>query len=133
MHGGMDDDQTVSDLAAYLKTLQPPELQRDDKPGITRGRKLFASLDCKRCHQPLAYTTPETYDVGLTDENGLDRFNPPSLRGVSGRRNFLHDGRAKSLQDAILQHGGEAKDTRDEFEKLSADQQKQLLEFLKSL
>jgi len=134
MHGGIDDDETVNDLAAYLKTLPPPAPPKpDDDAGITRGRELFASLNCTRCHQPPAYTTRGTYDVGLKDENGLDHFNPPSLRGVSRRRNFLHDGRAKTLKDAILQHGGTARSSRDEFEKLSEDDRRALLKFLQGL
>jgi cytochrome c peroxidase len=58
------------------------------------------------CHQPPAYTSNEIVDVGLKDENGRSAFNPPSLVGVGQRRTFLHDGRAKSLEEVIrdLQH-----------------------------
>ena len=48
------------------------------------------------------YTSPERYDIGLTDEVGNREFNPPSLRGVSRRDTLLHDGRAKSLE-AVFQ------------------------------
>ncbi|MBD3673917.1 MAG: c-type cytochrome [Planctomycetaceae bacterium] len=134
MHGGMDDDETVRDLAAYLKTLPAPEPHPVEKRAdVTRGRELFQSLNCNRCHRPSAYTSPKAYDIGLTDENGLSQFNPPSLRGVSRRRSFLHDGQAKTLKDAIEHHAGEADSSRAKFEKLSGDEQQALLEFLQSL
>jgi len=44
--------------------------------------------------------------VGLTDELGRDRFNPPSLRGVRFRRALLHDGSAKSLEQVFDVHPG---------------------------
>ena len=31
-------------------------------------------------------------------------FNPPSLRGVARRAPFLHDGRARTLQDVLKVH-----------------------------
>jgi CxxC motif-containing protein (DUF1111 family) len=52
---------------------------------------------------------------------------------VNGHLNFLHDGRARSLEEAILWHGGEAEDARDEFTALSSDQRAQLIAFLGSL
>ena len=44
--------------------------------------------------------------MGLTDELGRDRFNPPSLRGVKFRRALLHDGSAKSLEEVFDVHPG---------------------------
>ena len=44
--------------------------------------------------------------MGLTDELGNNRFNPPSLRGVKFRRALLHDGSAKSLEDVFEVHPG---------------------------
>lgn len=49
------------------------------------------------------------------------------------RPGYLHDGRARSLEEAILWHGGEAKRARDKFTKLKEFERKQLLEFLRSL
>jgi cytochrome c peroxidase len=39
------------------------------------------------------------YDVGLRDEQGIVKFNPPSLRGVGHGVAFFHDARRKSLDD----------------------------------
>jgi CxxC motif-containing protein (DUF1111 family) len=46
---------------------------------------------------------------------------------------FLHDGRAKTLEEAILWHGGEAQAIKEDFMNLSATQRSQIIEFLKSL
>jgi YVTN family beta-propeller protein len=100
----------VSDLAAYLMTLKPapPLIASADatqRAAIDRGRAVFERHNCKRCHAPPTFTTPSVYDVGLHDEMGNRRFNPPSLRGVSQRVAFFHDGRAKSLKDVFAVHG----------------------------
>ncbi len=52
---------------------------------------------------------------------------------VSGRKTYLHDGRARSLVEAILWHGGEANSALMEFKKLNNIQINQLLSFLESL
>ncbi len=54
-------------------------------------------------------------------------------KAVSGERALLHDGRARTLAEAILWHGGEAQDTRERFRQLTAQQRKQLISFLESL
>lgn len=53
--------------------------------------------------------------------------------GLGGKEYYLHDGRATSLEQAILLHGGEAQASRDMFSKLSDEEKKQLLTFLRSL
>ena len=50
------------------------------------------------------YTSAGRYDVGLADEVGNRKFNPPSLRGVGRRDRFLHDGRASSLEEVFRDH-----------------------------
>ncbi|QJR82638.1 carbohydrate-binding protein [Alteromonas pelagimontana] len=46
---------------------------------------------------------------------------------------YLHDGRARSIEEAILWHGGEAEASRIAFESLSASDQSAVLAFLNSL
>ena len=58
----------------------------------------------------------------------IDAFDPnghPPPGGV-----YLHDGRARSIAEAILWHGGEAQTARDSFLKMSADQRAALLAFV---
>lgn len=52
---------------------------------------------------------------------------------VNGHTRFLHDGRARDLEEAILWHGGEADASRRAFEALSAADRRALLTFLASL
>lgn len=46
---------------------------------------------------------------------------------------YLHDGRARTLEEAILWHGGEALAAREAFKDLAASQRFQLIQFLRSL
>ena len=58
----------------------------------------------------------------------IDAFDPnghPPPGGV-----YLHDGRARSITEAVLWHGGEAKPMHDSFVALSADQRAQLLAYV---
>jgi cytochrome c peroxidase len=102
-------DDEVAALAAYIESLPPP-LSVDalrgttDRAAIGRGQKLFASHDCARCHAPPSYTSPHNEEVGLKDERGELRFNPPPLLGVGQRDALLHDGRAKTLDEVFSKH-----------------------------
>lgn len=56
-----------------------------------------------------------------------------SLAGVGSTGPWLHDGRATTLDEAILAHGGEAKDERSRYEALSSADQAALITFLENL
>jgi CxxC motif-containing protein (DUF1111 family) len=60
-------------------------------------------------------------------------FTTARLWGVADTAPYLHDGRATTLTDAILAHGGEAKSIRDAFAELPASRKAELLTFLRSL
>ena len=66
------------------------------------------------------WKTPPLWGIGLT-------------QAVSGHTQFLHDGRARSLLEAILWHGGEAQAARDGVVTLPADDRAALIAFLESL
>ncbi len=66
------------------------------------------------------WRTPPLWGIGLT-------------RAVSGHTFFLHDGRARSLEEAILWHAGEAEASQKAFMELPAEQREALITFLKSL
>jgi CxxC motif-containing protein (DUF1111 family) len=46
---------------------------------------------------------------------------------------YLHDGRARTITEAILWHGGEAEFSKNKFKNLSKEERNTLLKFLKSL
>ncbi len=69
---------------------------------------------------------------------GSDWRTPPlwgigRSKQVNGSTSFLHDGRARSLLEAIVWHGGEAQASRDAFAKLSKQERTDLIAFLESL
>lgn len=66
------------------------------------------------------WRTPPLWGIGKTER-------------VSGHTQFLHDGRARNLLEAILWHGGEAQPARDAVAGLPADARTDLIHFLESL
>ena len=66
------------------------------------------------------WRTPPLWGIGLTET-------------VSGHTQFLHDGRARSLLEAILWHGGEAKAQRDAVAAMTTEDRDALLAFVGSL
>ncbi|MEM7073326.1 MAG: di-heme oxidoredictase family protein [Pseudomonadota bacterium] len=66
------------------------------------------------------WRTPPLWGIGLTEI-------------VSGHSFFLHDGRARNLQEAILWHGGEAEASKERFRLMTEKEREALLAFLKSL
>ena len=52
---------------------------------------------------------------------------------VNGHTDFLHDGRAKNIEEAILWHGGEAKQSRESYMNLDKNQREKLIKFLEEL
>jgi CxxC motif-containing protein (DUF1111 family) len=52
---------------------------------------------------------------------------------VNGHTLYLHDGRARSIEEAIMWHGGEAKVARDAFAGLSEADRERLIAFVNSL
>ena len=69
------------------------------------------------------------------DDEGIAAsvFLTENLWGVGSTAPYLHDGRATTLTEAILYHGGEAEDSRLEFESLSAEERAELIAFLNNL
>ena len=106
MRGRTPSTGQVEDLTAYLRSLGPPRpfVEAEDEEAAGRGREVFRARRCAECHAPPEYTAEGTFDVGLPDEVGHRKFNPPSLRGVGDRAPYFHDGRAASLPDVFLKH-----------------------------
>ena len=84
------------------------------------------------------YSDLKRHDMGpaLAESTGgpLDsQFITVRLWGVGDSAPYLHDGRATTLTEAILLHGGEAQAARDNFASLPAAEKRALLEFLRNL
>lgn len=66
------------------------------------------------------WRTPALWGIGLQKQ-------------VNGNGNLLHDGRARTIEEAILWHGGEAATVKNTFINLSSTERKQLIDFVRSL
>jgi CxxC motif-containing protein (DUF1111 family) len=88
-------------------------LLHDMGEGLADGRPEFEASGSE-------WRTPPLWGIGLVET-------------VNGHTNFLHDGRARSLEEAILWHGGEGAAARDAFKALTAEEREALIRFLESL
>ena len=88
-------------------------LLHDMGPGLADQRPEFLASGQE-------WRTPPLWGIGLTQQ-------------VSGHTQFLHDGRARNLLEAIFWHGGEAQAARDAVSHFSRDEREALLAFLNSL
>ena len=147
----------------YSQTLAVPARTGMADASVVAGEKLFESLDCSVCHIPrwqtgshtvdalsdqtiIPYTDMLLHDMGssLTDGRSdgtasATEWRTAALWGLGMTRSvnpdagFLHDGRARTIEEAVLWHGGEASVSRDGFVALSESDRERLLIFLKSL
>jgi YVTN family beta-propeller protein len=126
-------------LVAFLATLDnPPNPYRAPdgslSPAAERGRSVFhsATAGCAACHTGPEFTDGKIHDVGLgSPKDALDGFNTPSLLGVYRRVRWLHDGRAKSLEQLLTGPHDPAKVTGSGS--LTDAERSDLIEYLKSL
>ena len=92
------------------------------------------------------YTNLALHDMGAgladggTEEqaNGKEWRTPPLWgiglqQKVTKHSGFLHDGRARTIEEAILWHGGEAEKSQQKFKRLSNQQRQALLAFVSSI
>ncbi|WP_223640525.1 di-heme oxidoredictase family protein [Rhodobacter sp. TJ_12] len=146
-------DPRLDAIAAYLsgfKAPQPAALAAQ----AAHGESLFSTLGCAACHRPVLRTEDGRtlrplsdfllHDMGdgLADGvrehlAGPSEFRTAPLWGLGARlragHRFLHDGRARSPEEAILWHGGEAGPARDAFVSLTAADRAALLSYLEQL
>ncbi len=126
-----------------ILTYSFPEVENDPSQNIYYSTDLratrpgFQSNGAGGIEVPL-FSDLKRHDMGpgLCESTGsdLDRFFITArLWGVADTAPYLHDGRAHTLQEAILLHGGEAQGPRDAFAALPVSGQQELLAFLMTL
>jgi CxxC motif-containing protein (DUF1111 family) len=123
-----------------------------------RGQATFTKINCVACHLPsmtsgqskisdaLSFQNVPLYsdlllhDLGPALADGIQQaaagpneFRTAPLWGLRGRAPYLSDGRAPTVMEAILAHGGEAQKIRDRFAHLPVSDQNDILEFLNSI
>lgn len=157
-HVGLDLDLEVVELLAdYARLLAIPS-RGEAPPG---GAELFEEVGCATCHVPTMRTRDDypvaalagvdapifsdllVHDMGEaladgTREHGAGgrEWRTAPLVGLRFLRGYLHDGRADTLHDAVLRHGGiesEANEIVDRYQALSNEERELLLDFLSTL
>lgn len=157
------DESTVHVVADYLRAIAVPAPRNLDDPQVMRGRELFDQVSCSKCHTPelhtgnaiwpelsnqtiYPYTDMLIHDLGeiLADgrpdfEASTNEWRTAPLWGIGLTKlihpsaGFLHDGRADTLEEAILWHGGEAHWSKEAFKQLSPEDRAALIAFLEAL
>ena len=156
-------DEQLNDLTTYLSLLAVPAQREPDAPQVRQGQVLFNRVGCAACHVPqwqtgsahfaalvnrtiAPYTDLLLHDMGAGLADGRPDFaasgrqwRTPALWGIGlsddigESSGFLHDGRARNLQEAVLWHGGEARHARQRYTALPQGEREALLAFLRSL
>jgi CxxC motif-containing protein (DUF1111 family) len=150
-----DTNQTPMMFADFITMLAPP-LQRYLTREATAGRFLFLGIGCANCHTPSLRTGPSQVEalsgvvffpfsdfllhnmgtlndgIAQSGASGQEMRTAP-LWGARIRTSFLHDGRARTLEAAILAHDGQARAARDVFASLRSHEKADLIAFINSL
>ncbi len=140
---------------AFVRFLAPPPRARLDAVSAI-GSVLFRRIGCSSCHVPrfvtganpsraLRFKEVRPYSDLLLHDMGPDladiclgqatpaEFRTEPLMGLRFATAFLHDGRAPTISQAIVLHGGEGMRARNRYLRLSAFEQRALLRFLRTL
>jgi len=155
--------EILDQIVLYCRTLAVPAPRNIDNLQVREGAVIFDQLECAKCHMPrqqtgyspisaisnqvfYPYTDMLLHDMG----EGLADNRPDFLASgrewktrplwgigltqlVNGHTDFLHDGRARNLTEAILWHGGEGENAKNKFKALTKAKRDALLAFLNSL
>jgi CxxC motif-containing protein (DUF1111 family) len=146
----------VFNLMYFVKFLSPLEPTRNG-PLESEGKAVFTSIGCAQCHVPAfktgssriealsnvdvpLYSDLLLHDLGpqladhIADASASGQeFRTTPLWGLSRKKYFLHDGRAHSIREAILQHDGEAAKVAGRYRDLPQQPRRALAAFLGSL
>jgi hypothetical protein len=160
--GGLDEVQDdMANFLFFMEHLAPPSQVLTDPQATSTGGALFQSTGCASCHTSGAFTTPANpfngvpgsmqffpfsdflvHDMGsLGDGIGetgdslatTRQMRTAPLWGARFNTQFLHDGRAKSIGDAILAHDGQGLTARNSYSRLDATSQSLIVRFINTL
>jgi CxxC motif-containing protein (DUF1111 family) len=150
-----DSTETVMQLNDHTTFLAPPPRKAQTRETIAGGA-LFAAIGCADCHVPALQTGPNTvaaldgvvffpfsdfllHDMGALGDGIVqsgaqgNEMRTAPLWGARVRTSFLHDGRARSVRDAILAHQGQGLSASSRFAGLDKKEQDEIVDFINSL
>ena len=150
-----DDGEGVNEFTDFMTMLAPPPRGPIPVAAIL-GELQFQKIGCASCHVPTLRTGPSAvaalntvafhpysdfllHDMGALGDGitqgvatgRLMRTAP--LWGLRAITTLLHDGRATTIEQAILAHDGQGRKARDRFARMTSMEKSQLLAFLGSL
>jgi len=156
-------DQAFHAVGFYMRALAVPARRAVTDQVALQGELLFTKFGCASCHKSTLHTGPSDaealanqtihpytdlllHDMGpeLADDRpdfqatGRQWRTPPLwglglLAKVNQHSFMLHDARARGFAEAILWHGGEGTNARENFRSAAASERDALLKFLESL
>jgi len=156
-------DKLLELVTLYVANLAVPETRGVQNESVIRGQALFDQAGCQGCHRSELRTGPSHFpwlsqrtihpytDLLLHDMGDALSDNRPVFaaygnewrtaplwgiglaKKVAPQTAFLHDGRARTVLEAILWHGGEAQQSRQKVEQMTPDERRDLVRFIESL
>jgi CxxC motif-containing protein (DUF1111 family) len=150
-----DDGEGVEQFNDFMTLLAPPP--RGARSFFTEyGNVVASSIGCLDCHTQTLRSGPNAVSAldqveyhpfsdfllhdmgalgdGITQNRATGRLmRTQPLWGLRTQTRLLHDGRATTIEEAILGHRGQGRAARLEFQNLSSFDRSALLAFLKSL
>jgi len=147
-----DTTDFLNTVTLLVRFLAPPPLPSRVNEVMVQGEQLFNSIGCGFCHyagytavssnpaiggQSVAlYSDLLLHDIGTGDgvvqgDAQGNEFRTPPLWLVRGAHPYLHDGRARNVEQAIDAHQGQALDVRNAYFALTTAEQNAIQKFLR--
>lgn len=148
-------DDRLEAVTYYLKNIKTYEAKKSKE--YEEGLEIFEQISCAKCHISSFDTNKGfkispfsdflLHDMGEELADGRVEFKANKsewrtapLWGLAlhekinkEKPRLLHDGRARTFQEAILWHGGEASNSKENYMNLPKDKREKLIKFLEEL
>lgn len=148
-------DDRLDAITFYLQNLKVYSAKVTNE--YKEGLEIFEQISCSKCHirsfdtkkgfKIYPYSDFLLHDMGEELSDGKVEFKANEkewrtspLWGLAlhekinkEKARLLHDGRARSFQEAILWHGGEALNSKENYMNLPKEKREKLLKFLEEL
>ncbi len=140
----------LQDLSAFIESMPPARTIHASRanqpltPAQERGRATFFATktpsgkdiprerQCSTCHLPPLYTNRQKSAIGTAAiSDASDEFDTPHLLGIAASAPYLHDGRAKTLEELWTIY--QTNDLHGVSSYMNKQQLNDLVEFLKTL
>lgn len=149
-------DERLEAISYYVTNLKTYSANKNKKE-YKEGFAIFETLSCAKCHisnfktrlgfEISPFSDFLLHDMGEDLADGRVEFEANEkewrtapLWGISlhekitgNKPRLLHDGRARTFEEAILWHGGEAKQSREAYINLDKTKRDKIIKFLEEL